>query len=356
MNLFGRKMPLFCVSNIMVSFICTGLVGTTYAVPVTETEQGNLQEVVASSDVDPLSQKGEKENDLTKPVVEEKKEVVNTKQVTKTATKKTTKTTSVVTKKEVKATKTYTPAKYNEVTGNAVVEYAKKYLGLRYVSAGRSLATGTDCSGFTSLIYREFGVKLGYTVSSQINSGKYVQKRDLQKGDLVFYSKGGSKATHVAMYIGNNQVIHESTYKYGVKISSVNMMHYITARRVINDTANKIVEEKIKAEENKENVNTTNTVEEALPTNNNESSSTNAETNTTVISNQENTAVATNETTNKEENTASNVTQNETKTEEVPKDNNAGSNIMDNKKESSSNESESTTTNVSNDVSKEENQ
>ena len=126
----------------------------------------------------------------------------------------------------------YEKPSYNSLTGNNLVNYAKKFLGLRYVSAGRSLATGTDCSGFTSLIYKEFGISLGTTVRSQVYSGTYVSKSDLEPGDLVFYSYG-SNPSHVAIYIGNGLIIHESNPRDGVKISSVNIMNYITARRVI---------------------------------------------------------------------------------------------------------------------------
>lgn len=138
----------------------------------------------------------------------------------------------------------YIKPSYNSLTGNNLVNYAMQFLGLRYVSAGNSLATGTDCSGFTKLIYQEFGISLGRTVSSQVYSGSYVSRDDLQPGDLVFYSYG-SVASHVAIYIGNGLIIHESTPRDGVKISSVNIMNYITARRLItsNVVSNNYVEE-----------------------------------------------------------------------------------------------------------------
>lgn len=244
MNLLKRKMPLFCISNIMVSFVCTGFLGTNYYSASIESEQSNGESIALVDDVIPLSQKESKEESV-------KKETSTTK---KTTTAK--KTVSKVTQKAVKSSITYAPAKYNAVTGNAIVEYAKRYLGLRYVSGGYSLTSGTDCSGFTKLIYKEFGVNLSRVVSGQIKSGTYVSKGDLQKGDLVFYSSGGSKATHVAIYVGNGSVIHESNHRDGVKYSSVNMMRYITARRVINSTANKIAEEKVNSEKKEEIINT----------------------------------------------------------------------------------------------------
>ena len=139
-----------------------------------------------------------------------------------------------VTKKTLASKKVinYIKPSYNSVTGTNLVNYAKHYLGLPYVSAGRSLERGTDCSGFTRLIFREFGINLGTTVGSQLYSGSYVSKSDLQPGGLVFYGYS-TKASHVAIYIGGGQIIHESNPRDGVKISPVNIMVYITARRLI---------------------------------------------------------------------------------------------------------------------------
>lgn len=253
MNLFTRKMHLFCVSNIMVSFVCTGFLAVpSYSINMENLEENAHEISLATSDTEPASRLGD-EGVLVKAIEtfddEEDDEPV-VKKVT-SSTKKTS-VTRVVTKKEVASTKTYAPAKYSAVTGNAVVEYAKRYLGLRYVSGGNSLSTGTDCSGFTKLIYKEFGVNLSRDARGQTGNGTYVRKADLQKGDLVFYGKkSGGGVTHVGIYMGNGQVIHESNRRDGVKISSVNMMRYITARRVINSKAIKIAEEK-KLEETKQ--------------------------------------------------------------------------------------------------------
>ena len=141
----------------------------------------------------------------------------------------------------------YVKPSYNSLTGSNLVNYAMQFLGLPYVSAGNSLATGTDCSGFTRLIYQEFGVSLGRTVSSQIYSGTYVSKEDLQPGDLVFYSYG-NVASHVAIYIGNGTIIHESTPRDGVKLSSVNIMNYITARRLITANVGVTPQQEVKQE------------------------------------------------------------------------------------------------------------
>lgn len=120
------------------------------------------------------------------------------------------------------------------VSDNAVVSYALQFRGNPYVYGGTSLTNGADCSGFVQSIYKHFGVSLPRTASAQAGAGRYVSWGDLQPGDLVFYSgNGGQSVTHVAIYIGNSQIIHASTPSGGIKTSSVNIMTKMTARRVI---------------------------------------------------------------------------------------------------------------------------
>ena len=249
---------MFCVSNIMVSFVCTSFLGINgYTGTLENTETVTNEISLTSSDLEPASQLGEEKGIVAPVVLEEKKEeekkvtaekIVAKPISTKKSSSSSSKKTATVAKKEVASTKKYTPAKYDSVTGNAIVEYAKKYLGLRYVSGGNSLSKGTDCSGFTKLIYKEFGITLSRAVKSQAGNGTYVSKNNLQKGDLVFYNNGRGGVSHVGIYMGNGKVIHESNPRDGVKISSVNMMHYVTARRVINSKAIKIANDKVNEE------------------------------------------------------------------------------------------------------------
>lgn len=241
MNLFKKGICLFYASNMVISFVCTSFLGTTYSGIIGNEENNGSKTIILDTDLEPVSQLGDGNNQDAKSLKEEtKKKETNEKTVSK------------VSKKEVASTVKYAPAKYSEVTGSAIVEYAMRYVGLRYVSGGNSLSSGTDCSGFTKLIYKEFGVTLSRTVAGQMKNGTYVKKADLQKGDLVIYGNGNGKAVHVAMYIGNGKVIHESNHRDGVKISNLNMMQYITARRVINSTSIKIVEDKIEKEKQEE--------------------------------------------------------------------------------------------------------
>ncbi|MBR4207542.1 MAG: C40 family peptidase [Lachnospiraceae bacterium] len=102
-----------------------------------------------------------------------------------------------------------------------MVQYAKQFVGNPYVWGGTSLTKGIDCSGFTMVIYKKYGVSLPHHAASQAKMGKKVTQKDIRPGDLVFYAKGG-RINHVAMYIGNGQVVHASNRKTGIKISTLN--------------------------------------------------------------------------------------------------------------------------------------
>ncbi|MDE7183237.1 MAG: C40 family peptidase [Lachnospiraceae bacterium] len=104
---------------------------------------------------------------------------------------------------------------------NAVVDYAMQYLGNRYVHGGQSLASGTDCSGFTCYVYQAFGYHLSRTPQGQYTSaGQSINMAQIQPGDVICYSSNGSSCTHVGLYIGNGQIIHAANSRKGVIISN----------------------------------------------------------------------------------------------------------------------------------------
>ena len=115
-----------------------------------------------------------------------------------------------------------------------VIDYAKKFLGNPYVYGGTSLTHGTDCSGFTMGVYKHFGYNLPRTSGSQSSYGKKVSSLSNAKpGDLLFYSNG-TRINHVALYMGNNKVIHASNPKDGIKTTSpANYRTIAKIRRVI---------------------------------------------------------------------------------------------------------------------------
>ncbi len=113
-------------------------------------------------------------------------------------------------------------------------QYAKQFLGNPYVWGGTSLTKGADCSGFVKSVFANFGVSLPRTSREQANTGSKISASDLQPGDLVFYAKGGT-VNHVAIYIGGGQVIHASSPKTGIKISSYNYRTPYKMTRVLYD-------------------------------------------------------------------------------------------------------------------------
>ena len=102
-----------------------------------------------------------------------------------------------------------------------ICQYAKQFVGNPYVWGGTSLTRGADCSGFVLSLYAKYGITLPHSSAAQANCGRRVSLSQMKPGDLVFYTKGGS-INHVAMYIGNGQVIHASSPSTGIRISSVN--------------------------------------------------------------------------------------------------------------------------------------
>lgn len=106
----------------------------------------------------------------------------------------------------------------NEELRDSLVEYALQFVGNKYVNGGNSLTNGTDCSGFTKLIYAEYGYSLGRTPASQLSSaGRSIDYSEIQKGDVICYSSNGGKScTHVAIYIGDGMIVHAANSKKGI--------------------------------------------------------------------------------------------------------------------------------------------
>ena len=110
-------------------------------------------------------------------------------------------------------------------SGSSVVDYATQFVGNPYVWGGTSLTGGADCSGFVQSVYANFGVSLPRTSYEQQNAGTEVSYADAQPGDLICY--GG----HVAIYMGNGQIVHASNAKDGIKISNNAAYRTITSVR-----------------------------------------------------------------------------------------------------------------------------
>lgn len=117
---------------------------------------------------------------------------------------------------------------------DAIITTAKKYLGVPYVFGGETTA-GWDCSAFTRQVMKENGITLPRTAAEQYELGQPIDKTNLQKGDMVFFTTYKPGASHVGFYMGNGQFIHASSAAGQVTISSLNETyyteHYIGARR-----------------------------------------------------------------------------------------------------------------------------
>ena len=123
--------------------------------------------------------------------------------------------------------------------GEQVAATAKKYIGCAYIFGGTS-PSGFDCSGFVQYIYKLYGYSLYRTADVQLNNGYSVSRSNLKPGDLVFFANTyntSAAASHVGIYIGNDQFVHAANSSDGVKTSALSESYYATryvgARRIV---------------------------------------------------------------------------------------------------------------------------
>ncbi len=127
----------------------------------------------------------------------------------------------------------FSPAEENASFRSRVVNYALKFLGNPYVWGGTSLTKGADCSGFTLSVFKNFGISLPHYSGSQAKMGTAVKSSNMRPGDLIFYGNSSGTINHVAMYIGNGQVVHAASKRSGIKISSWNYRKPLKIRDII---------------------------------------------------------------------------------------------------------------------------
>ena len=119
------------------------------------------------------------------------------------------------------------PASSGSSNGQEISKFACKYVGYPYVAGGTSLTNGADCSGFVLAVYKNFGYSLPRSSYAQSGAGRGVSYSEAQPGDIIYY--GG----HVGIYIGNGQIVHASTERSGIKITSATYRNIITVRRIV---------------------------------------------------------------------------------------------------------------------------
>ena len=119
---------------------------------------------------------------------------------------------------------------------NNIKNTALKYIGGAYVWGGNKLGSGVDCSGFVQQIFKQYGVSLPRVSKEQAKQGVAVSTSNKKVGDLIFYANSNGVVDHVAIYIGNNQVVHAASTKTGIKISN---WDYRTPHSIRNVLGNK---------------------------------------------------------------------------------------------------------------------
>lgn len=116
-----------------------------------------------------------------------------------------------------------------------LVAYALQFVGGAYRYGGSS-PSGFDCSGFTQYVLRNgAGVNVSRSSKTQAQQGTIINSSQMKPGDLIFYGPSVSGINHVALYIGNGQIVHASTYKTGVKISNWNYRSHVRIVNVLGD-------------------------------------------------------------------------------------------------------------------------
>ena len=133
--------------------------------------------------------------------------------------------------------KTIEQVKYGDGVSDvraSVVSYALQFVGNRYVWGGTSLEKGIDCSGFTMRILGKYGISLPHSSKAQPSYGTKISASEAKPGDLFFYGSGRS-ISHVAIYIGNGQIVHASNKRDGIKASNAYYRNPICVARYLPD-------------------------------------------------------------------------------------------------------------------------
>ena len=130
--------------------------------------------------------------------------------------------------KNYNSASSYIPAGGGSASGNAVAEFALQFKGNPYVWGGTSLTNGADCSGFVMSVYKNFGVNLPHSSAADRSVGAAVNGlENAQPGDIICYSG------HVGIYAGNGQIVHASTSKTGIIVSSATYRSILSIRRIL---------------------------------------------------------------------------------------------------------------------------
>lgn len=169
----------------------------------------------------------------------EKKTAAKPAAASKTALSSRSKTTARVSVKQKTAAKPSSASTTSTVKSSSskvakIISTAKNLMGIPYVWGGTT-TSGFDCSGFTQYVFARNGITLPRTAAEQFTVGTVISRSNLKVGDLIFFTTYKAGASHLGIYLGNNNFIHASSTK-GVTISSLTSDYYssryIGARRM----------------------------------------------------------------------------------------------------------------------------
>ena len=132
-------------------------------------------------------------------------------------------------------------------SASAVLTTGDSYVGTRYTYGGSAPQTGFDCSGFVQFVYSRNGITLPRTSRQQATAGRSMSAKldgNLRAGDLLFFSQGGDVVDHVAIYAGNDRILHSSSSGGGVRYDDLSTARgkwfrdrLVAVRRVLGDGA-----------------------------------------------------------------------------------------------------------------------
>jgi len=123
---------------------------------------------------------------------------------------------------EQKSTDTTASAKSNDVIGNMLLQ-SMDLIGIPYKWGGNTPDSGLDCSGFIRYIFKKsLGITLPRTAAEMSRLGKKVPLDQLEPGDLLFFNTlGGSRVSHIGMYLGNNQFIQSPRTGKSIEVTEL---------------------------------------------------------------------------------------------------------------------------------------
>jgi cell wall-associated NlpC family hydrolase len=137
---------------------------------------------------------------------------------------------------------TSTTSSATNATAAGVLATAKRYLGTQYRYGGESPSSGFDCSGFVQYVFGRNGVALPRTSRQQATAGKALPLgvESLLPGDILLFASRGTTVNHVAIYVGNNRILHSSAGAGGVVYDDLTtargkwyLKRHVASRRVL---------------------------------------------------------------------------------------------------------------------------